>query len=115
MPLRVSLNGAVQLPAHQWQKSEEMMKNVSGSFQYFSRIPLMGPVLFAEPTMRGTSLTSSRLRVSSEAPPSGWNSWPFEDMPDVRQVHLQRVFLFVHPRPDLAERPCPLELFQRCA
>lgn len=40
------------------------MKNVSGSFQYFSNMVLILLPLFAEPTMRGTSFRSSRLLVS---------------------------------------------------
>ena len=52
--------------ADQWQKSEETMKNVAGSSQYFSKIELIFVPLLAEPTMRGTSLRSSRLRVSCD-------------------------------------------------
>ena len=64
MPLLVSFSQPEEDAADQWQKSEEMIKNVAGSFQYFSKIELIFVPLLAEPTMRGTSLRSSRLRVS---------------------------------------------------
>lgn len=64
VPLLISYPWTREPEADQWQKSEEIMKNVAGSFQYFSKIELIWAPFLAEPTMRGTSFRSSRLLVS---------------------------------------------------
>ena len=107
---------------HQWQKSEEMMKNVSSSRQYFSSTRLMAVVSRPScPTIRGTSLRLSRLKRESQSASSPSEAWGArcanslcKDVSDVRQVHLQRVLVFVYVWRDSLEDTSGFELVEYC-
>ena len=107
---------------HQWQKSEEMMKKVSSSRQYFSSTRLMAVVSRPScPTIRGTSLRLSRLKrePQSASTPSGARGARCanslcKDVSDVRQVHLQRVLVFVYVWRDSLEDTSGFELVEYC-
>ena len=98
------------------------MKNVSSSRQYFSSTRLMAVVSCPScPTIRGTSLRLSRLKRETQSASTPSGAWGArcanslcKDVSDVRQVHLQRVLVFVYMRRDSLKDTSGFELVEYC-